>query len=496
MSRERIRLATIVALLCVGIPAEFGAALADTYPRQPGVDAWHYVFRLEISDASKEIYGEATVDFLFTKDSVTEVALDLTSAANGKGMTVTSVTSGGQAIRFTHKENRLTLVEELGPRLGFAATCRALDVARATLYRRKTAKVPQVMTPRRAPPRALAPQEQQAVLNVLQSPRFVDSAPAQVHAVLLDEGTYLCSTRTMYRMLQAEGQVRERRNQLVHPAYAKPELLATGPNQLWSWDITKLKALAKWTYFYLYVMLDVFSRYVTGWMVAERESDSLASTLIETACARQGIEPNRLTIHSDRGPSMRSKVVAQLMADLGITKTHSRPHVSNDNPYSESQFKTLKYRPDFPERFGSIQDARHWCRSFFAWYNTVHRHSGIAWLTPADVHYGRSGEILARRAAVLEAATQAHPERFVKGAARPHRLPEAVWINKPVVDLEPEQGGYPGSSESEISRPRTCQGPTSRPAGPSPSLLPPIPPYLSLTPSSPKNRAMTSLAVP
>ena len=391
------------------------------------------------------------------------------------------------------RENRLALVEKLGPRLGMAATCRALEVARATLYRRKAAKVPRVTTPRPEPPRALAPQERQAVLDTLQSPRFVDSAPAQVYATLLDEGTYLCSTRTMYRILEAEGQVRERRDQLVHPVYAKPELLATGPNQLWSWDITKLRALVKWTYFYLYVLLDVFSRYVTGWMLAERECDSLAAVLLETACARQGIKSHQLTIHSDRGPSMKSKCVAELLADLGVTQTHSRPHVSNDNPYSESQFKTLKYRPDFPDRFGSVLDARNWCRTFFPWYNNVHRHSGIGWLTPADVHYGRAEPILARRAAVLAAATQRHPQRFVNGLARPPRLPEAVWINKPVSASETEKGGYPGSCDSEISRPGACQGPSSRPADPSPSLFPPIPPYLSLTPSSPENPAMTLL---
>jgi len=393
------------------------------------------------------------------------------------------------------RENRLALVEELGPRLGYAATCRALDVARATLYRRKAARVSRATMPRPAPPRALAPQERQAVLEVLQSPRFVDSAPAQVHAALLDEGNYLCSTRTMYRILDAEGQVGERRDQLFHPAYARPELLATGPNQLWSWDITKLRALVKWTYFYLYVMLDVFSRYVTGWMLAERESDSLAVTLIETACARQGIAPHQLTVHSDRGPSMNSKWVAELLVDLGITKTHSRPHVSNDNPYSESQFKTLKYRPDFPDRFGCLQDARAWCRRFFPWYNDVHRHSGIAWLTPADVHYGRAEHILAGRAIVLEAAFLRHPERFVKGPGRPARLPEAVWINKPTIELEGQKGEYPGLTESEISRPGASQGPGFHPAAPSPSLFPPNPPYLSVTPSSPKNRAMTSPVV-
>ena len=393
------------------------------------------------------------------------------------------------------RENRLVLVQELGPLLGYAATCRALDVARATLYRRKATQVAKVRTPRPAPPRALAPQERQAVLDVLQSPRFVDSAPAQVHAILLDEGHYLCSTRTMYRILQAEGQVRERRDQLVHPVYARPELLATGPNQLWSWDITKLRARVKWTYFYLYVMLDVFSRYVTGWMLAERESDSLAATLIETACARQGITPHQLTVHSDRGPSMKSRCVAELLVDLGVTQTHSRPHVSNDNPYSESQFKTLKYRPDFPDRFGCLQDARAWCRRFFPWYNDVHRHSGLAWLTPADVHYGRAERLLAGRAVVLEAASLRHPERFVKGPAQPPRLLEAVWINKPTIDLEGGKGGYRGSCDSEISRPGASQGPSFPPADPAVSLSPPNIPYRSLTPSSPQNRAMTSWVV-
>jgi putative transposase len=299
----------------------------------------------------------------------------------------------------------------------------------------------------------------------------------------------------MYRILKAEGQVRERRDQLIHPVYARPELLATRPNQLWSWDITKLRAHQKWSYFYLYVLLDVFSRYVTGWMLAQRESDSLAATLIEKACAREGIKPHQLTVHSDRGPSMKSKCVAELLVDLGVTKTHSRPHVSNDNPYSESQFKTLKYRPDFPDRFGSAQDARAWCRAFFPWYNHTHRHSGIAWLTPADVHHGRAQHILARRAAVLEAASLRHPERFVKGPARIARLPEAVWINKPLVDLEPQKGGYYGSSDQEISRPGASQGPSFPPTDPSGSVPTKNHALLSFNPSSPKNRAMTSPVV-
>jgi transposase InsO family protein len=201
--------------------------------------------------------------------------------------------------------------------------------------------------------------------------------PGAVFATLLDEGVYHCSLRTMYRILDEAGETRERRDQLTHPAYQKPELLATGPNQLWSWDITKLKGHAKWTYFYLYVILDVFSRYVVGWMVAPRETAELAKRLIADTCDKQNILPDQLTIHADRGSSMTSKPVAFLLADLSVTKSHSRPYVSDDNPYSESHFRTLKYRPDFPERFGCIQDSRAFCQEFFTWYNEEHRHSGI-----------------------------------------------------------------------------------------------------------------------
>jgi putative transposase len=386
------------------------------------------------------------------------------------------------------RQNRFTAVEEQGARLGVAALCRALAVSRATLYRRRT---PRMQGARRPSWRALTPVERQAVLATLHSDRFVDGAPASITARLLDEGTYLCSTRTMYRILGAQGESRERRDQLRRPAYARPELLATAPNQLWSWDITKLLGPAKWTYYYLYVLLDVFSRYVTGWMISYRESATLAARLIDEACSRQGISAGQLTVHADRGSSMTSKTVAFLLADLGITRTHSRPHVSDDNPYSESQFKTLKYRPDFPDRFGSLQHARSWCTPFFHWYNDEHRHGGIAYLTPADVHYGRAEQILKHRQEVLAGAARQHPERFVRGAARLARLPEAVWINKPLVEFEVEKGGYPGSSRVVIARPGASQGPRSRPADPSPSLFPQDPPYLSLTPSSPKNRAMT-----
>ena len=386
------------------------------------------------------------------------------------------------------RQNRFAAVEERGARLGVAALCRALAVPRATLYRRRK---PGTQRTRRPSSRALSPAERQAVLATLHSDRFVDGAPASITARLLDEGTYLCSTRTMYRILSSEGQSRERRDQFRHPAYVRPELLATRPNQLWSWDITKLLGPAKWTYYYLYVLLDVFSRYVTGWMIAYRESATLAARLIDEACRSQGISPGQLTVHADRGSSMTSKTVAFLLADLGITKTHSRPHVSDDNPYSESQFKTMKYRPDFPDCFGSMQHARHWGSPFFHWYNHEHRHGGIAYLTPADVHYGRAEEILRRREEVLAGATRQHPERFVRGAARLARLPEAVWINKPSIVLEAEKRGYPDSSPVAISHPGASQGPRSHPADPSPSLFPPNPPYPSLTLSSPKNRAMT-----
>ena len=235
----------------------------------------------------------------------------------------------------------------------------------------------------------------------------------------------------MYRLLAQNGEVRERRNQLRHGKYAVPELLATGPNQLWSWDITKLLGPAKWTYYCLYVVMDVYSRKVVGWMVAHGESATLAQKLIKTSCIREGIQPGQLTIHADRGSSMTSKPVAFLLADLGVTKTHSRPHVSNDKPFSEAGFKTLKYRPDFPARFGSIEDARAFCIDFFRWYNEEHHHSGIAMLTPADVHHGRAAGRLADRNHVMTRAYAARPDRFVRGAPKPRQVPTAVWINRP-----------------------------------------------------------------
>ena len=366
-------------------------------------------------------------------------------------------------------------VAEVAPVVGVVGACEALGVARATYYRharrchgsgaplpspsprdegaageRSELSVPgpsseqavvtpppppamssALTVPPRVPPRALSVAEQQAVRDVLHSDRFQNAAPAAVYATLLDEGTYLASERTMYRLLAADGETRSRRDQLVHPAYAKPELLATAPNQVWSWDITKLLGPAKWTYYYLYVILDIYSRYVVGWMVAHREQAELAERLIAETLAKQDIPADQLTLHADRGSSMTSKPVAFLLADLGVTKSHSRPHVSNDNPYSESQFKTLKYRPGFPDRFASIEEARAFCQDFFRWYNIEHRHSGIGLLPPAVVHDGQAQAAYDARSQVLAAAHAAHPERFVRQPPRPPALPTAAWINPP-----------------------------------------------------------------
>jgi putative transposase len=336
----------------------------------------------------------------------------------------------------------IQVVREAGATVGIAPACAALGLPTATYYRR--AKPQPAPARRPSPPRTLPGADRTAVLAELHAPRFVDLAPAQVYAQLLDEERYLCSERTMYRILAEHQEIRERRDQLRHPPYAAPELLATAPNQVWSWDITKLLGPAKWTYFYLYVILDIFSRYVVGWMVAHHESAALAKKLIAQSCARQGILPGQLTLHADRGSSMTSKPVALLLSDLGVTKTHSRPYVSNDNPFSEAQFKTMKYRPEFPDRFGSIQDSRCFGHVFFPWYNTEHRHSGLGMLTPHEVHYGLGEQRVEARARVLAAAFAAHPERFVAGPPRPPALPTEVWINKPTAALaEPERDAEP-----------------------------------------------------
>jgi len=341
----------------------------------------------------------------------------------------------------------MTTVTELATYVGRQVACEVLDVPRTSFYRTQSAPAspepavaPAVKAP---PPRALGPAEKEEVRRVLDSERFQDQAVREVYATLLDEGTYLCHWRTMYRVLDECREVRERRNVLSHPAYAKPELLATTPNRLWSWDITKLRGPAPWAYFYLYVILDVFSRYVVGWMIAERESEELAHELIQATYAKQGIAAGRLTIHADHGSPMISKTVTQLLIDLGVTKTHSRPHVSDDNPYSEAQFKTMKYRPDYPDRFGCLADARAWAQAFFTWYNHEHHHTGLGLLTPVVVHYGRAEVVLQRRQQTMQVAYAAHPERFVKGAPKLPSLPAAVWINPPKDQGQPEPRTIP-----------------------------------------------------
>jgi len=333
-------------------------------------------------------------------------------------------------------------VDALAPEVGLARACAAMRLPRGSVYRadarRRHLRAPApAASPRPTPPLALDKAERGALLEALNSVRFANCAPATVYATLLDEGIYLGSVRTMYRLLADAGQSSERRAQRVHPAYAKPELLATDPNQVWSWDITKLKGPCKWTCFHLYVILDIFSRYVVGWMIAPQESAELAETLIADTVAKQAIAPGTLTLHADRGSSMRSKPVAALLVDLEVAKSHSRPYVSDDNPFSEAQFKTLKYRPEFPARFGCIEDARAHCQRFFAWYNNEHRHSGIGFMTPEAVHYGLAKAMLVQRAETLNAAFQANPIRFKGNAPQPPKLPVAAWINPPKKEVTP-----------------------------------------------------------
>ena len=334
---------------------------------------------------------------------------------------------------------------QLAGEVGTTPACAAIGVARATFYRhRQVADRPCCQEKLRpTPPRALSAEERRAVLDTLHSERFVDQAPAEVYATLLDEDRYLCSIRTMYRLLDTAQEVRERRDQLRHPQYHKPELLATGPNQVWSWDITNLLGPAKWSYFYLYVIMDIFSRYVVGWTLAQRESGPLAQRLIRETCVKENIAEGQLTIHADRGTSMTSQTVAQLLAALGVVKSHSRPQVSNDNPFSESQFKTLKYRPEFPQRFASYDHGLTFCREFFPWYNQEHRHWGLGLLTPATFHSGHSAEASAARQKTLSAAYAATPERFVQREPRPLRLPDAVWINPPAAPAKSSESPLP-----------------------------------------------------
>ena len=328
---------------------------------------------------------------------------------------------------------------EVMPTTGVLPILTALGLSAATFYRQRST-TPVTPVPRHRPARALSEAERKTVLDVLHSERFVDKAPAEVVATLLEEGVYHASERTMYRLLKEHDEVKERRDQLRHPVYKKPELVATGPNQVWSWDITKLKTFIKFKYLHLYVILDIFSRYVVGWMLAEHETATLAKRLIQETCVRHEVDPDQLVLHSDRGSPMRSHTLAQLLASLDVTASFSRPHVSDDNPFSESQFKTLKYHSTFPERFGGIPDGKAFCESFFPWYNREHHHSGIAYLTPYDVHYGLADEKLAQRHIVQLAAFQAHPERFINGPPRRGTLPPAVYINPPkeIIELDLE----------------------------------------------------------
>jgi putative transposase len=325
-------------------------------------------------------------------------------------------------------------VKTLTPTLGIATACQAVDLPRSSFYRMLQPSASAKASPhcvRWTSPRALTPVEKETVRETLNNERFQDQSPREVYATLLDEERYLCSWRTMYRILAENQEIRERRDQLRHPVYAKPELLATRPNQVWSWDITKLRGPMTWTYYYLYVILDIYSRCVVGWMIAEREAEELAQELIRETCTKQGIQRDQLTLHADNGSAMIAKSVTQLLIDLDVVKSHSRPHVADDNPYSEAQFKTMKYRPDYPERFGCLLDARAWAHAFFAWYNHEHHHTGLGLLVPAVVHYGQAEAVLQKRQQVLAAAYVAHPERFVKHPPAPAQLPVAVWINPP-----------------------------------------------------------------
>ena len=332
----------------------------------------------------------------------------------------------------------MSAVAELVPGLPVRRALGVFGASHTTWYRRRRPRA-EARRRRGAPPLALDAVERQAILEVLNSPRFADATPYTAWARLLDEGVYLASVRTFYRILGAAGQMCERRHQLVHPPHAKPELVATTPNQVWSWDITKLHGPAKWQYFYLYVIIDIFSRYVVGWLVAQAENAGLAGALIEESCVKHGVMRNNLTLHSDRGSPMRAKATAELLVDLGVAASYSRPRVSNDNPFSEAQFKTLKYRPDFPERFEGLEHARAHLRAFFAWYNEEHRHSGIGFMTPAAVHFGQGAALHAQRAQVLKTAYAANPARFKHRVPTPPALPTVVGINLPKPITQPKE---------------------------------------------------------
>jgi len=358
----------------------------------------------------------------------------------------------------------IALAEALGQIIGLPEACRQLNMPRSAVYRARQPQRERALRPK--PGRALSDAEQQEVRDVLNSERFQDYSPYEVYGTLLDDDqTYLCSISTMYRILAAHEEVRERRRQLRHPEAAKPELVAKKPGEIWSWDITKLPGPAKWTHYYLYVIIDVFSRYIVGWLIADHESAALAEELIAQTCVKEGIEREQLTLHADRGSPMRSKVVAELLADLGVTKSHSRPYTPDDNAISEAQFKTLKYRPDFPERFASLQAAREWVRLFMRWYNYFHRHTALGLLTPAIVHRGQAEQVQQKRQQVLDQAYQTHPERFVRGRPTPPQPPTEVWINRPQVQSEAE-------TQSSEPNQHSAPGQVATPAGSVPDPQP------------------------
>lgn len=330
-----------------------------------------------------------------------------------------------------NKNGCIKIVDDLAIETGINPACNNLGIAKSSYYYWKSPGKNNVKKTKRVPDFAYTPEEREYILSVMNSDKYMDKSPYEIKASKLDEGEYLCSERTMYRLLEDNNQVRERRNIKQSNNYKKPELLATQPNEVWTWDITKLKGPAKWTYFYLYVIIDIFSRYIVGWMVAYKETAVLAKTLIEETVRKQNIRPNQLTIHADRGSSMRSKPVAFLLSDLGITKSHSRPYVSNDNPFSESHFKTMKYSPWFPDRFEHIEESRDFCRKFFDWYNKEHYHSGIGFLTPETVHCGLAVNILKKREKVLLEAFNKNPKRFRYRKPKIKSINKAVWINKP-----------------------------------------------------------------
>ena len=323
----------------------------------------------------------------------------------------------------------MEMSKSLSASIGVVAACGVLGLPRSYWYRQQQPH--ENKPPRRAPPRTLSDEACEQIRTVLNSERFRNQAPRQIYATLLDEGVYYCHWRTMYRILAQHDEVQERRQQRTHPRYTKPELLATAPNQLWSWDITKLKGEVRLTYYYLYVILDIYSRYVVGWLLDTAESEQAAHKLIVQTCTKQGIIPGQLTLHADRGPSMMAKSVEQLLLDLDVAKSHSRPYTPNDNPFSEAHFKTLKYRPDYPGRFASYEQSAAWAATLFEWYNNQHYHTALKLMTPVSVHYGFESQVRAQRQQVLEQAYRAHPERFVQGAPALQPLPATVWLNPP-----------------------------------------------------------------